>query len=86
MEHLGPDGKTSSITKFLALDKPQDRPSNESRRLAFIEFVDIPTAGDEPLELCYDPHWLAILKNTDHLAEISSKVRVVRGVMNRAVN
>lgn len=64
-------------TKFLALDKPLPRRK-------YLECLEVPVPDQqetngkmdiEPFCLSYDPTWLAILKNTDHLTEISNKVR-----------
>ncbi|KAL3120351.1 hypothetical protein niasHT_001164 [Heterodera trifolii] len=59
---------TASVTRFLALDKP-----NENPRRRFIQFLHIPIAEDAPLDLCYDPQWLAILRATDQLTEFTDK-------------
>ncbi|KAL3072790.1 hypothetical protein niasHS_017764 [Heterodera schachtii] len=59
---------TASVTRFLALDKP-----NENPRRRFIQFLHIPIAEDAPLDLCYDPQWLAILRATDELTQFTDK-------------
>uniref|UniRef100_A0A914HMD6 Lariat debranching enzyme C-terminal domain-containing protein n=1 Tax=Globodera rostochiensis TaxID=31243 RepID=A0A914HMD6_GLORO len=59
-----PAGPGASVTRFLALDKP-----NENPRRRFIEFLQFPIAEDAQMELAYDPQWLAILRATDELTE-----------------
>lgn len=62
-------------TKFLSLDKPLPRRK-------YIEYLEVPLedeVGDEPFDLSYDSTWLAILKNTDFLTEITNKVNYFIG-------
>ncbi|KAF9265672.1 DBR1-domain-containing protein [Marasmius fiardii PR-910] len=44
-----------SVTRFIALDKCLPRRN-------FLEVVDIPTNTEHPVELCFDPEWLAITR------------------------
>jgi len=59
--------RTPESTKFLALDKPLPK-----RR--FLEALQIPVPDDvDEINFEYDPIWLTILKNTNHLTEITSR-------------
>uniref|UniRef100_A0A915D102 Lariat debranching enzyme C-terminal domain-containing protein n=1 Tax=Ditylenchus dipsaci TaxID=166011 RepID=A0A915D102_9BILA len=58
--------------EFLALDKPLPRRQ-------FLECLDVPMQDEAALELSYDPTWLAILKNTDHLTQLSDKKSYMPG-------
>uniref|UniRef100_A0A914PRT9 Lariat debranching enzyme C-terminal domain-containing protein n=1 Tax=Panagrolaimus davidi TaxID=227884 RepID=A0A914PRT9_9BILA len=53
-------------TKFLALGKP-------APRQRFVEAVQIPIADDAELKFEYDPLWCAVLRNTDHLLQLTSR-------------
>nr|CAH0108067.1 unnamed protein product [Daphnia galeata] len=50
-------------TQFLALDKCLPRRQ-------YLELVEIQHDSTQNLELCYDPHWLAILRSTNHLMSV----------------
>ena len=73
--HADAQGEVSGVTKFLALDKPQPNP-----RRIFLECFEVPQEFDEQeedayaLQLSYDPAWLAILKSTDFLTEVTNRV------------
>jgi len=68
------DGSTRT-TQFLALDKPIPR---QAHRI-FLEHIEIPQEFDQQeekayeKELSYDKVWLAILKSTDFLTELTDK-------------
>uniref|UniRef100_A0AC34F6V8 Lariat debranching enzyme C-terminal domain-containing protein n=1 Tax=Panagrolaimus sp. ES5 TaxID=591445 RepID=A0AC34F6V8_9BILA len=53
-------------TKFLALGKP-------AKNQRFVEAVQIPIAEDAKLTFEYDPLWCAVLRNTDHLLQLTSR-------------
>lgn len=76
--------KDGSLTKFLALDKPLrgrqyleclEVPLNEEQQRRYDETEGL-IAGtkDEGLHIFYDPIWLAIMKNTDFLTQVTDKV------------
>lgn len=76
--------KDGSTTKFLALDKPLrgrqyleclEVPLNEEQQRRYDE-TESSVIGNkgEGLHLFYDPIWLAILKNTDFLTQVTDKV------------
>nr|SVE89899.1 EOG090X06RW [Daphnia sinensis] len=50
-------------TNFLALDKCLPRRQ-------YLELIEVPHDTNQGLELCYDPHWLAILRSTNHLLSV----------------
>nr|SVE88021.1 EOG090X06RW [Daphnia similis] len=50
-------------TNFLALDKCLPRRQ-------YLELIEVPHDTNQGLELCYDPHWLAILRLTNHLLSV----------------
>nr|SVE74738.1 EOG090X06RW [Daphnia carinata] len=50
-------------TNFLALDKCLPRRQ-------YLELIEVPHDSNQSLELCYDPHWLAILRSTNHLLSV----------------
>nr|SVE74199.1 EOG090X06RW [Daphnia barbata] len=50
-------------THFLALDKCLPRRQ-------YLELIEVPHNASQTLELCYDPHWLAILRSTNHLLSV----------------
>uniref|UniRef100_A0A1I7TD38 DBR1 domain-containing protein n=1 Tax=Caenorhabditis tropicalis TaxID=1561998 RepID=A0A1I7TD38_9PELO len=58
--HKGSGTDRPQPTRFLSLDKPI--PGRQ-----FMQALEINVAEDAKMELSYDPHWLAILKNTDLL-------------------
>ena len=65
------------FTTFVALDKPVfiQKTRQLDRRRCFLEFFEFPTSSEHSKnELQYDPEWLAILKNTDSLMELTNKV------------
>ena len=43
-------------------------------RRQFLECFQVPIEDGAKMELCYDPEWMAILRNTDFLTEITEKV------------
>uniref|UniRef100_A0AC34RC38 Thiamine diphosphokinase n=1 Tax=Panagrolaimus sp. JU765 TaxID=591449 RepID=A0AC34RC38_9BILA len=63
----GTDKKPEN-TKFLALDKPM--PNRK-----FLEILQIPVPeGVDDILFEYDPLWLAVLKTTDHLTEVTPRL------------
>jgi len=62
----------NEATEFLALDKCLPRRK-------YLELVEIPHDSSQSLELSYDPHWLAILKSTNHLLNVSTKTQYMPG-------
>ncbi|TKR95589.1 hypothetical protein L596_009733 [Steinernema carpocapsae] len=58
------DKNSPEPTRFLALDKP-------IRCREFLQTIRIRAKNDR-FQLEYDPTWLAILKNTDHLTKVST--------------
>ncbi|CAJ0958335.1 unnamed protein product, partial [Mesorhabditis belari] len=64
--HETENGEQLEPTRFLALDKPI--PGRH-----FLQILDFDVNEDAELKLNYDPTWLAILKSTDHLTEITSQ-------------
>ena len=71
-------GAAKNETAFLALDKPHSWRQ-------FLAVVDVPTSADPatlPDRLCYDPHWLAVLRSTDHLWHLQPTVGHGRQITN----
>ncbi|CAL2028945.1 unnamed protein product [Caenorhabditis brenneri] len=67
--HKGSGSNRPQPTRFLSLDKPI--PGRQ-----FMQALEINVAEDAKMELSYDPHWLAILKNTDSLT-VANKEKIV---------
>nr|XP_032831540.1 lariat debranching enzyme B-like [Petromyzon marinus] len=65
VEHKKKEGEDAvKTTRFLALDKCL--PQRE-----FLQVLDVPHSGEGPLQLEWDPEWLAILQATNHLVSAS---------------
>jgi len=62
----------NAATEFLALDKCLPRRQ-------YLELIEIGHDAKEGLELCYDAHWLAILKSTNHLLNVSASTQYMPG-------
>ncbi|KAK3582653.1 hypothetical protein CHS0354_001701, partial [Potamilus streckersoni] len=62
-------------TRFLALDKCE--PGKKGK--CFLELIDVPHDVSKPIELMLDPEWLAILKSTNHLLNLTKTPRYVPG-------
>nr|SVE79507.1 EOG090X06RW [Daphnia magna]SVE81333.1 EOG090X06RW [Daphnia magna]SVE83087.1 EOG090X06RW [Daphnia magna] len=58
-------------TNFLALDKCLPRRQYlENSYSDFLKLIEVPHDSNQGLELSYDPHWLAILRSTNHLLSV----------------
>lgn len=68
------DGNGGKSTKFLALDKCL--PNRQ-----YLQVLDLDNASCDTFcnELSYDREWLAILKSTDHLVNVSNRVSYMPG-------
>jgi lariat debranching enzyme len=82
--HADSEGnKTAEDTHFMALDKPTPNPKRQfldvrhkkAKTYNSFKVFHIPISEDAEMELKYDPVWLAILRNTNGLVNVTPKVR-----------
>ncbi|CAG0881388.1 unnamed protein product [Darwinula stevensoni] len=67
------DSNEIKITQFLALDKCL--PNRQ-----FFQVMEIPSSGSsDSQDLTYDPEWLAVLKNTNHLLSVKRHINHMPG-------